>query len=114
MTALTTPTDEWFVQDLRGPKATLDDESVVEFRRGAGGAAARFAWIGAGLLLLAVLVLAGSGTEPEPTRAPAAAPSAAGSDPGGYEADWESAVEEQDPAFVVERRVIPMEPSPTE
>lgn len=115
MTVLSTPTDEWFVHDLRGPGATLDDDSVAEFRRSTGGANAKLWWAGAALVALAALLVLASGpaaSPPPPAPTAAALVAAPAQEKDAYEADWEAAVEERDPAFVVERRVVPMEPRP--
>lgn len=111
MTALSTPTDEWFVHDLRGAAATLDDESVAQFRRSTGGAASRLWWVAAALLGLGAVLMVGWGPGSKPTPEPPSRSAAAvAPSPDRYQADWEAAVEERDPAFVVERRVVPMEP----
>lgn len=109
MAALSTPTDEWFVQDLRGPRVQLDDESVAEFRRVSMPKSVKpwmiaAALFGLGLTLL-VGAFAGSAPEPAPSVAPAVVVAA-----DEYEADWEAAVEERDPAFTVEKRELPLEP----
>lgn len=115
MPAISTPTDEWFVQDLRGPRVLLDEESTAEFRRSPIPKSAKSWLIGAALFGIGLMLstaLFGESSPPPPVAAAAAAPASAAADRDEYEADWEAAVEQRDPAFKVEKRELPLEPRP--